>query len=135
MAAAAVMKVLLNGTRKYVVNVTGVWDTADEVDTVIIDRSTLTGPDGVSIPGRIRIDEITWSISPGFNSVLLSWDDAADENIDYFNGQGYMDYRPYGGKSMAGDPTTATEGDIQLTSEGGAAGDTYSFIINCTLKN
>lgn len=135
MAAAAVMKVMVNGNRKYVVNVTGVWDTADEVDTVIIDRSTLTGPDGVNIPGRIRIDEITWAVGVGFDSILLSWDDAADENIDYYQGQGYMDYRPYGGKSVTGDPTTDTEGDVQLTSSGGAAGDTYSFLIHCTLKN
>jgi hypothetical protein len=135
MAAAAIVKVLVSGTRKYVINVSGVWDTADEVDTVIIDRSTLIGPDGVNIPTYIRIDEITWAVGPGFNSVLLSWDDAADENIDYYQGQGYMDYRPYGGKSMSAAPTTATEGDLQLTSEGGSAGDTYSFIINCTLKN
>ena len=92
MAAAAIMKEMISGTRKYVINVTGVWDTADEVDTVIIDRSTLTGPDGSAIPGRIRIDEITWAVSVGFNSVLLSWDDTADENVDYYSGQGYMDY-------------------------------------------
>jgi len=134
MAAAAVMKVMVSGSRKYVVNVTGVWDTADEVDTVIIDRSTLTGPGGV-LPGRIRIDEITWNVGPGLDYVLLSWDDAADENIDYFSGQGYMDYRPYGGKSMTGDATTDTEGDVQLTTAGGAAGDTYSFLIHCSLKN
>jgi len=135
MAAAAIVKVMVSGTRKYVINVSGVWDTADEVDTIIIDRSTLTGPDGSSIPGRIRIDEITWAVGVGFNSILLSWDDAADENVDYYQGQGYMDYRPYGGKSMTGDATTDTEGDLQLTSEGGGTGDTYSFLINCSLKN
>lgn len=135
MAAAAIVKVLVSGTRKYAINVSGVWDTADESDTVVIDRSTLVGPDGVNLPGRIRIDEITWAVGAGFNSVMLGWDDAADEVVDYYQGQGYMDYRPYGGKSMTGDPTTDTEGDLQLTSEGGGAGDTYSFIINCSLKN
>jgi len=46
-----------------------------------------------------------------------------------------MDYRPYGGKSMLGDPTTDTEGDVQLTTLGGATGDTYSILLHCTLKN
>lgn len=135
MAAAAKMKVMVNGTRKYVVNVSGVWDTADEADTVVINRSDLVGPDGVNIPTYIRIDEITWAVGAGFDYVALSWDDAADEVIDYFQGQGYMDYRPYGGKAMSAAPTTATEGDLQLTSSGGAGNDTYSFLINCSLKN
>lgn len=132
---AAVVKTLVSGTRRLVINVTGIFSVADETDTVIIDRSTLVGPDGVNIPGRIRIDEITWAVGIGFDYVQLSFDDATDESIDYYQGQGYMDYRPYGGKSMTGDPTTATEGDVQLTTLGGAAGDTYSLLINCSLKN
>ena len=133
MAAAAVIKTMLSGSRKHIINVSGIWDTADEVDTVIIDRSTLIGPDGV-LPKSIRIDEITWAVGVGLDYVLLSWDDAADEVVDYFQGQGYMNYRTYGGKIMTGAATTATEGDLQLTTAGGAAGDTYSFLIECTLK-
>jgi len=134
MAAAAVMKVMVNGSRKYTVDVKGIWDTADEVDTVIINRSDLIGPGGV-LPGRIRIDHITWSVGAGFDYIALQWDDATDEVIDYYQGQGYMDYSVAGGKSMTGDPTTATEGDLLLTGAGGAGGDTYSFLIECSLKN
>lgn len=134
MAAAAIVKVMVSGSRKYVINVSGVWDTADETDTIIIDRSTLLGPGG-SVPTYIRIDEITWAVGAGFDNVFLSWDDATDEVVDYYQGQGYMDYRPYGGKSMSAAPTTAAEGDLQLTSVGGATNDTYSFIINCSLKD
>jgi len=132
------VKVMVSGSRKYVINVTGSFagdGSANITDEVVIDRSTLIGPDGVNIPGRIRIDEISWAIGVGYDSALLSWDDAADESIEFMQGQGYMDYRPYGGKSMAGDATTDTEGDIQLTTSGGAAGDTYSMLIHCTLKN
>lgn len=129
---AASVKVMVSGTRKYVINVTGIFSVADETDTVIIDRSTLTGGNG-TVPTKIRIDEVTWSIGPGFDYVLLEWDDATDEVIDYFQGQGYMDYRPYGGKKMAGTPDDAADGDVLLTTAGGAAGDTYSFLLNCTL--
>jgi len=132
------VKVLQNGTRKYVINVTGDFTgdgSADLTNSIIINRSTLTGPDGVNIPGRIRIDEITWTNGVGYDYIKLSWDDATDEVIEYFHGPGYFDYRPYGGKSMAGDPTTDTEGDVLMSTSGGAAGDSYSLLINCSLKN
>lgn len=134
MAAAASVKVLVNGSRKYSINVKGIFDTADETDTVIIDRSTLTGPSG-TIPTYIRIDEITWNVGAGFQHIILSWDDGTDEVIDYFDSSGYMDFRPDGGKCMSAAPTTDTEGDLQLTGLGGAAGDTYSFLIRCSLKD
>lgn len=130
----ASVKTLISGNRKLIVNITHTWATADASDEVVIDRSTLTGPDGSAIPGRIRVDEITWSVGAGM-SVILEFDDATDEAIENLNGQGYMDYRSFGGKSMAGDPTTATEGDILLTEDGGAAGDYYSILLHCTLKN
>lgn len=134
----ATVKTMVSGSRKLVVNVTGTFagdGSADITDEVIINRSDLTGPDGVNIPGRIRIDEITWAVGIGYDYALLSWDDATDETIEILQGQGYMDYRPFGGKSMSGDPTTATEGDVQLTTSGGAAGDSYSILLNCSLKN
>jgi len=131
----AVVKTMVSGNRKLVINVTEDFTTADETDVVIINRSDLIGPDGVNIPGRIRIDEITWAVGIGYDYVLLSWDDASDETVEYLQGQGYMDYRPYGGKSMTGDPTTDTEGDLQLTTLGGATGDSYSLLIHCSLKN
>ena len=130
----ATVKTMVSGSRKLVVNITGLWNTADETDVVVIDRSTLTGPDG-SIPGRIRVDEITYTSGVGFDYILLEWDDATDEVIEYLHGPGYFDYRSAGGKSMSGDPTTDTEGDILLSTAGGAAGDSYSILLHCTLKN
>ena len=131
----ATVKTMVSGNRKLIVNITWTYSVGDESDVVVVDRSTLIGPDGVNIPGRIRIDEITWAVGVGFDYVELSWDDATDEVIEYLQGQGYMDYRQAGGKSMTGDPTTDTEGDIQISTSGGAAGDTYSIYLMCTLKN
>ena len=131
----ATVKTMVSGNRKLVINITGIFSVSDESNVVVIDRSTLTGPDGVNIPGRIRVDEITYTSGVGFDYVLLEFDDATDEVIEYLHGPGYFDYRPYGGKSMTGDPTTDTEGDILLSTSGGAAGDTYSILLHCTLKN
>lgn len=130
---AGVAKVLFSGKNRYIINVTGAYSAADETDTVIVDLSTLTGPDGTAAT-KLKINEVTWAVGAGFDYVLLEWDATTDQVIDYFQGQGYMDYRLFGGKipdSTAGGYT----GDLILTTSGGAAGDTYSFLIDCTLKD
>lgn len=113
-------------------NVTGAFSAADETNTVIIDKSTITGPDGTE-PTSICVEEVTWSIGAGFDYILLEWDHTTDAVLDYFQGQGYIDYTPFGGKNdteAAGDT-----GDLILTSAGGAAGDTYTFLIKVRFKD
>lgn len=131
----ATIKVLISGRNKYIVNITHTWVTADETDVVVVDRSTLIGPDGVNPPAKIRVDEITWSCSPALDTVRLEWDFATDEVIENLHGAGYLDYRPYGGKNPSGTPASATEGDIILSTLGGAANDSYSVLLHCTLQN
>ena len=131
----ATVKTLISGNRKLTIVITHTHTGTDEADVVIVDRSALTGPDGSAIPGRIRVDEITWAVSSGLESVTLEFDDATDETIGNYQGQGYMDYRPDGGFNMTGDPTTDTEGDILISEFGGAAGEFYNIKLVCTLKN
>lgn len=129
---AAATTYMIQGRNIVVVNVKGAFNASDETDTVIIDKSALTGPDGTE-PGSISIEEITWTIGPGFAYVLLEWEHNTDDVVDYFHGQGYVDFRPYGGKN---DPESeGGTGDLVLTTSGGAAGDTYSFIIRAKLKD
>lgn len=121
---AATVLTQREGQNLFTYNVRGVFDTADETNTVIIDLSTKTGPLG-SAPSKIKLEEIWWTIN-GYNYVLLSFDRGTDVTIDYYSGQGYMDYKPYGGKIDNG---TGGTGDLLLTTSGGAAGSNYSFII------
>lgn len=130
---AAATRYLVKGSNKIEINVTGAFSAADETDTVVVNLSTLTGPDGTP-PTAVRIDEITWSISPGFDYVLLEWDHTTDDVVDYFSGQGYITYKERsGGKN---DPRSAGgTGNLILSTVGGAAGDAYSFLISATLKD
>lgn len=130
----ATVKTIIQSNHNLVINVTGAWDTADETDVVLVDRSALIGPDGINPPNKIRIDEVTYSVGPGYSYALLEWDDTPDETIEYFQGAGYFDYRPFGGKSPESDPVAATDGDVVLTTLGGEAGDTYSMLIKMRLK-
>lgn len=131
---AAAVETLVSGTRYLSINVTGEFSVADETDTIIVNRSDLTGPDGVNVPTYISVQEMTWSIGAGFDFVKLEFDDGTDDMIDLYHNQGYMDYRPYGGKKMAAAPASAAEGDILLSTSGGAAGDSYSLLIHLKLK-
>ena len=112
------------GGNAFCYNVRGIFDTADETNTVIIDLSTKIGPLGAA-PSKIKIEEVWWTIN-GFDSVTLSFDRGTDVLIDYFSGQGYMDFKPYGGKFDNGSGGT---GDLLLSTSGGVSGGNYSFII------
>ncbi len=134
----ATIKTLVSGNRKLVIQVTGSYagdGNSDLTDEVIVNRSTLTGPDGINIPTYVRVDEVTWTNGAGYAFILLEFDDGTDEAISYFHGPGYIDFRSAGGISMSAAPTTATEGDIIMTTSGGAAGDSYTVLLNCTLKD
>lgn len=133
----------VSGQNKLIVTKHGQGETLS--NTVLVDRSTLTGPDGASATAgspRIRVDEIYWAIqsddtaAAGLNAILLEFDDATDEVIAYLPvGEGYKDFRPYGGYNMSGTPNAAADGDIIATNIGTVAGtDTFDITLNCTLK-
>lgn len=121
---AASVLVVQDGPNRFSYNVRGVYSASDETDTVICDISAKVGPQGCA-PSKLKIDEIWWTIT-GFDYVQLSFDRTTDVIIDYFQGQGYMDFKPYGGKVDTG---TGGTGDLLLSTIGGAAGGAYSFII------
>jgi hypothetical protein len=128
---AAATRYLVKGQNKVVINVTGVFSAADETDTVLIDLSALTGPDGTA-PTAVRVDEITWTVFD-IDYVQLEWDHDTDDVVERLSGQGYMDFRPAGGKN---DPrSTGGTGDLILSTIGGAAGGAFSLLIAGTLKD
>lgn len=126
---AASVLITREGGNLFSYNVRGVFDTADETNTVIIDLSAKTGPLGAA-PSKLKIDEVWWTIN-GFDYITLSFDRTSDVMIDHFSGQGYMDFKPYGGKIDNGSGGT---GDLLLTTVGGTDGGSYSFIISGRFK-
>lgn len=135
MADAVDTEVLFNGTRKYVVRCTNISDTTGESGVTKVDRSGLTGPNGAA-PGKLVVEEIWYSVH-GFDGVQIDWDATTDERLAVVKGQGYMDYRPYGGLV----PDTAgsgADGDILFTTLAAAvpaAGDNYDITLVLRLKD
>jgi hypothetical protein len=127
---AATVKTIVSGTRNVVINVTGTFSVSDEVDTVILNLTSLLNSVGSPVLS-ISIQEITWSVNK-FDAVVLEFDKTgADETVDIFSGQGYMDYRPYGGKFPS---TSAGTNNLLLTTTGGVANGNYSLLIFLMLK-
>lgn len=125
-------KTVFSGKNRLAVKATGLYATSDETNKVIVDISALIGPDGVNAPTGLRINEITYDVN-GFDYVLLEFDQTTpgDDPIGYFSGQGYIDYRPYGGLK---DDGTGGSGDLILTTAGGASNAILSFLIDVQLE-
>lgn len=130
MATAVSSKVLFNGSRKYSVSLFGEDDGTGETGVTKVDISTLTGPDGTA-PSKVMVEDITWDVQ-GIAKVELYFDKTTtDERIQICSGQGYTDFKPYGG---LGPTAAAGTNDIILDSAPANLG-TYNITLNLRLKD
>lgn len=130
MATAVSSRVLFSGKRKYAISLFGEDDATGETAAVKVDISTLTGPDGTA-PTSVVVEEIWWDVQ-GIAKVELYFDKTVtDERIQICSGQGYVDFRPYGG--LAPSAAAGTNDIIQDTAA--AALGTYSITMNLRLKD
>ena len=134
MAITADTLTLFSGSRRKVYRFTAIQDAvaADETAVVKVDKSTLTGLNGVE-PGRLAIEKIRWTMQ-GFNSIRVLFDHTTDDEAVVLNGtRGELDYTDIGGLV---DPASAgTTGDILFTTQGGAAQATYTVDLYLRLKD
>lgn len=121
---------LFSGTRRKVYRLLGWSDGTGETAVVKVDKSTLTNGNGVE-PTKIGIEWIEWDVQ-GFANVKLLWDNTADDEIMSMSGRGEKDFREVGGLWGA---TSATTGDILLTSPAAAATGTYDIVVSVLLSN
>lgn len=99
-------------------------------DTVMFDKSGLTGPNGLE-PSKLVIKEVQWSIQ-GYPYVLIEWDHTTDdEAVVLGEGSGYFDYSAFGGLV---DPASAGgTGDIIFTT-GGTPSAGWSYDITLVVE-
>ncbi len=126
------VKTILSGNNKLVISITGKYPGGDE-NSIIVDSSSLIGPDGINPPTKICIDELTWTVGAAYEYIELEWRGGIGSSgaIGSFHGQGYIDYSVYGGLV----PPLPTGKDVRLRSKGGDADASYTILMHCTLKN
>jgi len=125
----------MGGTqRRIVVKATGVSsDATDASDTLIVDRSDLLGPAG-TVPSKLILEQVSWTMD-GYDSILLEMDEATDEEILRLSGhEGSLDFRAEGGITPVSAFASAGDGDVFITTTGGAALSNYSIILTFRLK-
>jgi hypothetical protein len=85
------------------------------------------GLEGVTSLNSLTVEEMWWSVQ-GYEALRLEWDHTTDSIIAILGvGEGYLDFRSYGG--LADDGSGGT-GDIFITSvTAGAANDTWDITI------
>ncbi len=132
MADTVDVKVVLSGTKYYILHLTNISDGTGESAVIKADISGLIGANGLA-PTGTSIREVAWSIQ-GFTSVRLFWDHTTDDEIVVLGtGSGILDFSGIGGLV---DPRSAGgTGDILLTTAGAAAGSTYDITLVIQLKN
>lgn len=130
MADTVTSQVIFSGDRRYVAQFTNVSDGTGESNVQKVDISSLTLPDGTA-PNRVVIEEMEWGVQ-GFDYVKLSFDHTTDDTGVLLAGNGYKDYRPYGGLQ---DPASAGgTGDILFSTSGATSGASYDVLLHLRLK-
>jgi len=124
MADAVNIKTVFNGGRRLVVRLTNVSDGTGEAAVIKVDKSTFTGPDGTE-PTSFVVEKIEYDILG--MQVQLHWDHTTPDIIAVISGAGYLDWVAAGGLV---DPLSAGgTGDIELTTVGHTAGDSYTITL------
>jgi hypothetical protein len=117
---------IIDGPRHVIVKTSGISDGTGLSAQQIIDISTLS-----PAPTRLVVEEI-WFAIQGYEAILVDTDRTADFSLVYCAGDGYFDFRDYGGVKDGG---TGGTGDLQFTSIGTAtANDTFDITINLRKK-
>lgn len=129
MADTVDTKVVFSSQNRYVVRLLNLSDGTGESAVVKVDISTLTGPDGTP-PTRTVVEKIEYDISG--MTIRLYWDHTTDDEIAVLGGSGFLDWSESGGLVDNG---TGDTGDILLTTNGHAAGDTYNITLWLRLKD
>lgn len=120
MADAVSSQTIIDSERNVVMKFTNTSDGTGESAVLKVDVSTLAGA-----PSRVKINRIHYSVA-GMVARLL-WDADTDVTIVDLQGDGCLDASRFGG--LINNAGTGITGDINLTTVGHTAGDSYTIIL------
>lgn len=133
MADTVTKTTLMQTKTRLVVAVNYSSDGTGVTDTVLVDRSTLTGPDGTE-PRALVVEKIEY-MTDGVQ-LVLEFDAATDDIIATLSGNGFFDFTQGGEFQGFIDPLSATNvGDIVMTSVGHTSGDKATIVLYLRKKD
>lgn len=125
-------QVLLDGPRNVIIKQTGILDTADVANSVLIDPAVLMPTDLVNgvKAATFNVMNVRFSIEDGLE-VRLFWDATTPDLIEVLTGRGKLDFRHFGG---ARNPMSAgVTGKILYATQGWTASSVLSFTFEIEL--
>jgi hypothetical protein len=122
------IQVIQDGPRNLVLKATGVLDTSDLAQQVLIDPALTQGIDntGKLKANSLRIQRIVYAVEDGL-AVNLWWDATTPVRIDDLVKAGHMEYREFSGLTNNGG--VGKTGKILIATQGWAAGQILSFSV------
>jgi hypothetical protein len=121
MANVTSTQIILDGPRNVVVKATGVLDTSDVTNLVIVNAAAL-----LLAPPKLKIMKINYSVSDGM-MVRLAWDATTDVPILSLSGQDHIKFDKFGG--LTNDSGAGRNGNILLSTTGWSGVKSYSLTI------
>lgn len=123
MADAVSTQTIIDGARNTVMKFTNLSDGTGESAVLKVDVSALQGA-----PSRVAIDKVHYCVNGMV--VTMLWDADTDVRIMELAGDGWFDFRTFGGLPNNGG--AGVTGDIMFTTTGASSGDSYSIVLEMT---
>lgn len=121
MADTVNVQKLADGHRNVVYHLTNESDGTGESEVTKIDISALNAP----VPTSLSLMEANWSVSSGY--VVLEWDHTTNDEMLVCNGSNAISFAEVGG--LPDPKASGGTGDIVLTTDGFADGDSYDLTL------
>lgn len=138
MADAVAVRTISESNSWLVLHLTNYSDATGESAVIKVDKSTLTTKNaaGASIePVSLDVAAFRWNVQ-GFSSVRLRWNHTTMQDIAVVSGSGQDTFSFNSGAPQFNAPyglqdprTTGGTGDIELTTTGAAAGNSYDITL------
>lgn len=124
MADAVTNRTIYDGPRHCAVLLTNISDGSGETAVLKVDVSGLNANQGKTCTGVNvrRIQFCTFGMA-----VSLLWDASTDVAFASLQGNGTIDFEPFGG--LSNNAGSGVTGDILLTTAGASSGDTYMVLL------
>lgn len=120
MADAVTSQTILDGARNVVMKFTNLSDGTGESAVKKVDAAVLAGA-----PTNLKVSKIHYSVTGMV--VTLLWDATTDVRMVDLAGDGWFDFRDFGGLTNNGG--SGVTGNINLTTTGHSVGDNYTIVM------
>lgn len=126
MANEFTIQTIQDGPRNAVIKISGVLDTSDLAQQVLIDPALLAGIDntGLQKAAKLRLERVIWNCEPPL-AVNMWWDATVPVRIEDLTGQGHKEFRSFGG--LTNNAGAGVTGKVLIGSQGWTLGAILSF--------